>query len=95
MANERQVNERQVKDTTGRRWLVRESSGWVSDEQTACLIASCEQAIRRIWTYPAGWTALPDALLVELINAPVVRRYQSPPCCRAADETSPPAAEAG
>lgn len=68
------VNERRVKEAGGRRWLVRESSGWALPDETACLIASCDQAVRRIWTYPREWSTLPDALLVELINAPVVRR---------------------
>ncbi len=83
------MKERQVKESDGRRWLVREESRFMFSEQTSCLIASSEQAIRRIWSYPAGWETLPDARLVDLINAPVPCRKGVPADSRDESRTAP------
>lgn len=64
------------------RWLVRESSAWDLDWQSPCLIAACEQSIRRIWMYPADWLAMSDSALAALIHARVTRPGRSTPAAK-------------
>lgn len=56
----------------GTRWRVREARahdvpGAFAD---SCLIFDAGYVCRRIWKVPPQWTTLPDAALLELIDAP-------------------------
>ena len=73
VSSERQGAARDVSDTQGKKWRVREmempeSSGSAPRKS---LIALNEMVIRRFWSFPPLWRELSDAALLALINGPV------------------------
>jgi hypothetical protein len=78
---------RWIRDANGVEWDVRE----IDCRQTpgalgpSCLIFDSEQVVRRVWSFPADWTALPDADLLQLGAAPTTSSPQ-----RAARSDAPP-----
>ncbi len=73
VSSERQGASRDVSDTQGKKWRVREMEMPESSGSAArkSLIALNEMVIRRFWSFPAAWRELSDAALLALINGPV------------------------
>ncbi len=60
---------------SGARWCVVETDARATPGALAprCLLFFSAGAVRRVWSYPEGWEALPDAALLRLSEAPVSR----------------------
>jgi hypothetical protein len=58
-----QVGEaRKLHEANGREWTVIEAGV----NGTACLFFECNETVRRVRTYPAGWRELSDDQLIAL-----------------------------
>lgn len=65
----RDVDTRVVVDAHGNEWSVREvdtPQPWARGAR--CLIFSSATIVRRVWSYPSGWSRLPSRELLELVG---------------------------
>lgn len=68
-SEEREVETRVVVDGHGNEWSVREvdtPQPWAHAKR--CLIFSSATIVRRVWSYPAGWSRLSSRDLLELVG---------------------------
>lgn len=77
MSPSKQPAERQIADESGTVWRVTEMLVWdASGRGATSLIAAHEGGFRRLWDFPANWSALSDSELAELVAKPVRKGRQ-------------------
>lgn len=65
----RDVETRVVVDPNGNEWSVREvdtPQPWAHAKR--CLIFSCSTIVRRVWSYPSGWSRLSSRELLDIVG---------------------------
>ena len=61
-----------VTDSRGAEWYIVEvdAAGVAGALAPRCLVAHTVGAVRRAWTYPRDWRALPEGALAEIFGRP-------------------------